>query len=74
VVCLTRINHQPLTIRCSLIEYVDTTPDTVLSLTTGEKMIVMETADQVVARVVEHHRLRLDWSRTLPVKRLAEEN
>jgi flagellar protein FlbD len=74
VLCLTRINHQPLTVRCSLIEYVDTTPDTVLSLTTGEKMIVMETADEVVARVVEHHRLRLDWKRTLPVRGLTEEN
>jgi flagellar protein FlbD len=71
---LTRINHQPLALRCSLIESVDTTPDTVLSLTTGERIIVIETADEVVARVVEHHRSHLDWSHTVPVKRFAEEN
>ena len=71
---LTRLNRQPLTVRCSLIEYIDTTPDTVISLTTGEKMTVIETAAEVVARVLEHHRSRLDWGRTIPVKRLAGEN
>jgi uncharacterized protein YlzI (FlbEa/FlbD family) len=45
-----------------------------ISLITGEKVIVTETADQVVARVVEHHRLRLDWSRMVPVSRASVEN
>lgn len=71
---LTRINHQPLNVDCSLIEYVDTTPDTVLSLTTGEKMIVIERPDEVVAHVVEYYRWRLDWRRLVPVRRFAEEN
>lgn len=71
---LTRINHQPLTLRSSLIESVETTPDTVISLTTGEKMIVLETADEVIARVVEHHRSRLNWLRMAPVNRLTREN
>ena len=71
---LTRLNRQPLTIHCSLIESVEMTPDTVIGLTTGERMLILEPADEVVARVVEHHRLRLDWSRPVPVRRLAEEN
>ena len=71
---LTRINHQPVTVHCSLIEHIDTTPDTVISLTTGERMTVIEQAEEVIALVVEHHRSHFDWSRLVPVRRVFEEN
>jgi flagellar protein FlbD len=71
---LTRINRRPLMINCSLIEHIESTPDTVISLSTGEKVIVLEPADEVVARVVDHHRAHLDWRRSVPVRRVTEEN
>jgi flagellar protein FlbD len=39
-----------------LIEHIDTTPDTVITLTNGQILRVMETAAEVIRRVVEYHR------------------
>jgi len=50
---LTRINHKPFVLNSDLIEHIEVTPDTVISLTTGQKLIVEESAEEVVARVVE---------------------
>ena len=49
---LTRINHVPLVLNADLIEHVEVTPDTVISLTNGQKFIVLESAEQVVERVI----------------------
>jgi len=39
-----------------LIEHIEVTPDTVVSLTTGQKFMVRESADEVIARVVDFRR------------------
>ena len=54
---LTRINHLPLVLNSDLIEHLESTPDTVISLTTGQKMVVRETVEEVVRRVIEFRRL-----------------
>jgi flagellar protein FlbD len=56
---LTRLNHTPVVLNCDLIEHVDTTPDTVISLTTGQKLIVLESAEEIIERVVRFRRLIL---------------
>ena len=56
---LTRLNHTPVVLNCDLIEHVDTTPDTVISLTTGQKLIVLESAEEIIERVVSFRRLIL---------------
>ena len=53
---VTRINHIPLVLNSDLIEHVETTPDTVISLTNGQKYVVMETPEELVERVVEFRR------------------
>ena len=53
---LTRINHVPLVLNADLIEHVETTPDTVISMTNGQKFVVLESADEVVRRVIEFRR------------------
>lgn len=55
---LTRINHLPLILNSDLIEHIDATPDTVVSLTTGQKMIVLESPKEIIDRVV-HFRQRV---------------
>lgn len=45
-----------LVINAELIETVESTPDTVLTLTTGHKIIVQESPDEVVRRVVAYKR------------------
>jgi flagellar protein FlbD len=53
---LTRLNHLPLVLNADLIEWIEVTPDTVISLTTGQKLVVLESAEEVVRRVVEFRR------------------
>jgi flagellar protein FlbD len=53
---LTRLNQVPLVINSDLIEHIEVTPDTVVVLTSGEKYLVLESADEVIARVVKFRR------------------
>jgi flagellar protein FlbD len=53
---LTRINHVPLVLNSDLIEHVEITPDTVIAMTSGQKFIVLETADEVIERVIDFRR------------------
>jgi flagellar protein FlbD len=53
---LTRLNQLPLVLNCDLIEHIDVTPDTVVTLTTGQILRVRESADEVVRRIVEYRR------------------
>ncbi len=53
---LTRINHVAMVLNSDLIEHIEMTPDTVISLTNGAKIVVLETADEIVAKVVDFRR------------------
>lgn len=53
---LTRLNHVPMMLNSDLIEHLEVTPDTVITLTTGQKFMVLETADEVLERVIEFRR------------------
>ena len=53
---LTRLNHAPMVLNSDLIEHIDVTPDTVITLTTGQILRVCETADEVIGRIVEFRR------------------
>ena len=57
---LTRLNRAPMVLNSDLIEHIDVTPDTVITLTTGQILRVRETADEVVERIVEFRRRVLD--------------
>ena len=53
---LTRLNHAALVVNCDLIEHIDMSPDTVLSMTTGQRITVLETAEEVIGQVIEFRR------------------
>jgi flagellar protein FlbD len=53
---LTRINHVPLVLNSDLIEHIEATPDTVISMTNGQKLVVLESIGEVVRRVIEFRR------------------
>ncbi|MCC6858829.1 MAG: flagellar FlbD family protein [Bryobacterales bacterium] len=57
---LTRLNHAPLVLNSDLIEHMEVTPDTVITLTTGQKLMVLESAEEVVARVIAFRRAILN--------------
>ena len=53
---LTRINHQEITVNSDLIEHIEATPDTVLALTTGQKLMVLESPVEIVRKVIDFRR------------------
>jgi flagellar protein FlbD len=70
---LTRLSREPLVLNSDLIEYLEATPDTVITLTTGQKLRVSETADEVIARVIEFRQAVFERSCQCP-KRIENEN
>ena len=53
---LTRINHVPLVLNSDLIEHMESTPDTVISLVNGQKMVVLESTEDVIQKVIDFRR------------------
>jgi flagellar protein FlbD len=49
---LTRLNGQKLFVNCDLLKYAEESPDTVLTLLTGDKLVVRESCADVVALAV----------------------
>jgi flagellar protein FlbD len=60
---LTRLNGSPLAINCDLIKYAEAAPDTVLTLITGEKLVVLEPCSEVSQRTLDYRAavLRRAW-------------
>lgn len=53
---LTRLNKQPMGINSDLIKFVENSPDTMITLITGEKILVLESYEQVVKLIVAFRR------------------
>jgi uncharacterized protein YlzI (FlbEa/FlbD family) len=53
---LTRLNTQPLVVNSDLIKFVENAPDTVLTLISGEKVVVREGAQEVIERIIQFRR------------------
>lgn len=53
---VTRLNKTILYINAEMIEFLESTPDTIITLTTGRKVLVRESVDDVVDKVVTYKR------------------
>jgi flagellar protein FlbD len=53
---LTRLGGDVLLVNAELLKYVESLPDTYLTLTTGDRLVVVESPDEVLRRVIEYHR------------------
>jgi flagellar protein FlbD len=53
---LTRLNGIPFYLNCDLIEHIDATADTVITLTSGPKLLVTETPEEVCEKVFAYRR------------------
>jgi len=45
---LTRLNGNRLVVNCDLIKYAEASPDTTLTLVTGDKLVVLESSEEVM--------------------------
>lgn len=56
---LTALDGQPFLLNAELIRTVESRPDTYVSLTTGERLVVKESMDEVYRRAVEYQQSKL---------------
>lgn len=56
MVKLTRLNGEIIYVNSELIEQVEATPDTVIRMTTGSKLVVKETVDELIAQMIAYKR------------------
>ena len=56
MVSVTGVNDTKIVINADIIQSVEETPDTVITLTTGTKYIVKESSSDIVDRVIEYKR------------------
>ena len=51
---LTRLNGHRMVVNCDLIKFAEPSPDTTISLITGEKLIVLESCDELIDRILTY--------------------
>lgn len=55
---LTRLGGEQFVLNADLIRYVEARPDTFITLTTGERLVVTESMDEVVRRAVAYQQAK----------------
>ena len=53
MIIVTRLNGPQVALNCDLIERAEATPDTILTLVDGTKYLVLDTVEDIVAKVRE---------------------
>jgi flagellar protein FlbD len=57
MIILTKINKAPIAVNADLIEYVEETPDTVVTMTNNDKVVVRESLEEIIEKVVHYRRM-----------------
>lgn len=57
VIRLTRLNNRPFAVNSDLIKFVENAPDTVITLTNGEKVVVKESLETVIEQMIAFKRV-----------------
>jgi flagellar protein FlbD len=56
MISVKKINGQEIIVNCDLIETIEFSPHAVMSLSTGEKIVVDETREDILRKVIEYKR------------------
>ena len=54
---LTRLNGRPFVLNAEQIKTVEETPDTMVTLLSGDQLVVLEKMEEVISRAVEYARM-----------------
>lgn len=67
---LNRLNNEPFYVNEDRIEYIEATPDTVICFESGRKVIVAETPEEVIQKILSFRQLvRKDPSKKILTNR-----
>ncbi|NMA95166.1 MAG: flagellar FlbD family protein [Clostridiales bacterium] len=53
---VTRLNGKEYYINPDLIEFIESTPDTVMTMTTGKKVVVVEEIEDIICSIIDFKR------------------
>jgi len=53
---LTKINGHQIVLNSDMIEYIEETPDTVITLTNNDKVIVKDRMSEIIGKVVRYRK------------------
>jgi len=56
MITVTRLNDNELVLNADLIESIEATPDTTITMTTGRKVIAKESVEHIINSVIEYKR------------------
>ncbi len=56
MIALRRLNGMEFVLNAELIEQLESAPDTLITLITGNNLVVLESVDQVIEKIVEYRR------------------
>ncbi len=56
MIALNRLNNQPIMVNADLIETLESTPDTVVTLTSGNKLIVRDSPAEIQTKIIAYKR------------------
>jgi flagellar protein FlbD len=56
MIALTRLNQQKFMLNIDLIETIESTPDTVITLTSGKNLVVMESPSDIIEEIITFRR------------------
>ncbi len=56
MISLRRLNNQNIMVNADLIESLESTPDTVVTLTSGNKLLVRDSMEEVQAKIIDFKR------------------
>jgi len=56
MIVVTRLNNKPIVVNPDLIVFIEETPDTIITLSNGEKLAIQESVGEVIHRVINFRR------------------
>jgi len=57
MIILTKINKAQIAVNSDMIQYIEETPDTIITLTNNDKVVVNESMSEIIQKVVHYRRL-----------------
>ena len=56
MIAVTKLNGKAIVVNAELIKFVEKTPDTMITLTTGERIMVAESMEEIIERAIGYAR------------------
>lgn len=54
MIYITKLNDEEVVVNCDLIEVIEETPNTIITLTTGKKILAKETSKEIIEKIIRY--------------------